>query len=138
MKPRATQFELAKRNEMIRDLILEGLSHKEIVTHIIATQDWGVTASTIKEMIRNMDKKIKLDITGESGDSLSMTLARLERLFSDAVKRGDLTGALRATELRAKISGLIIDKKEKVESADKLPEINTQQLIRLLNGPKNK
>ena len=44
MKPRATQFELAKRNEMIRDLILEGLSHKEIVAHILATQEWGVSA----------------------------------------------------------------------------------------------
>ena len=64
MKPRATQFELAKRNEMIRDLILEGLSHKEIVAHILATQEWGVSASTIKEMIRSMEKKIKLDIPG--------------------------------------------------------------------------
>ena len=138
MKPRATKFELSKRNEMIRDLIFKGLSHKEIVAHILDTQNWGVGATTIKEMIRSMEKKIKLDISGESGDSLATTIARLERLYADAVKRGDLTGALRATELRAKLSGLIIDKKEKVESEDKLPEINTQQLLRLLNGQKDK
>ena len=137
MKKRSTQFELMKRNEMIRDLIFEGLSHKEIVAHILDTQNWGVGSTTIKEMIRSMEKKIKLDISGESGDSLTTTLARLERLYADAVKRGDLTGALRATELRAKISGLIIDKKEKVTTEDKLPEINTQQLLRLLKWKKD-
>ena len=54
---------------MIRDLIFEGMSHKEIVAHILDTQNWGVGASTIKEMIRSMEKKIKLDVSGESGDS---------------------------------------------------------------------
>ena len=129
---RCTASELAKRNEIIRELLLEGLSHKEIITHCLGTYDWNVASSTIKTMIRSMDKRLSMDMAQEKGGSLSVALSRLERAYADAVKRGDSAGVLRAIEISAKLSGLVVDKKQDVQKVDQLSEIDTKKLLRLL------
>ena len=129
---RCTALESAKRNETVRELLLEGLSHKEIIAHCLGTDGWNVAESTVRSIIRAQEKNLKMDLENEKGGSLSVALSRLERAYADAVKRGDSAGVLRAIEISAKLSGLVVDKKQDIEKVDQLKDIDTKKLLRLL------
>ena len=131
-KPRATKFEVAKRKARIRELLMEGLSHKEIIAHCLHTLEWDMNDPQLRKYIREVEKSMTINLEQDKGMSLTTAISRLERMFADAIKRGDQASALRATELTAKLSGLMIDRRSEVKDVDQMQDISTADVLQLL------
>ena len=131
-RPRATKFEVAKRKMTIRDLIMEGLSHKEIIAHCLHTLSWDMTDPQLRKYIREVEKSMTANLEQDKGMSLTTAISRLERMFADSMRSGDQASALRATELMAKLSGLMIDRRSEVKDVDQLQDISTADVLQLL------
>ena len=132
VKPRATKFEVAKRKARIRELIMEGLSHKEIIAHCLHTLEWDMNDPQLRKYIREVERSMTDNFQQEKGMSLTTAISRLERMYADAVKRGDTPSVARAIELSAKLSGLMIDRRSEVKDVDQLQDISTADVLQLL------
>ena len=131
-KPRATKFEVAQRKSRIRELILEGMSHKEMITHCIHTLEWDITPGYMRKVIREVERSMTDNLEDEKGMSLTTAISRLERMYADAVKRGDNASVARAIELSAKLSGLMIDRRSEVKDIDQLKDVTTADVLQIL------
>ena len=86
----------------------------------------------MRKIIREVESSMTNNLENEKGMSLTTATSRLERMYADAVKRGDTPSVARAIELSAKLSGLMIDRRSEVKDIDQLKDVTTADVLQIL------
>ena len=100
-----TKKEKLRRVEELADLLVKGLSQRQLINHV--RDDWGLSGDQATRYIREARDLFKLDLDDvERADLLAAKIQMLEQIASDAVAAGRENNAIGAIRLLNELVGL--------------------------------
>lgn len=108
---KATKAELYARRKEIQELLVEGLNHDKIIE--ITTKKYKTSRRAIQEDLRKIADEWKEKSPEESAMLKNKYMERLERMFSEAFGKGHIKVALEVQKEINKLSGVMVEDKEK-------------------------
>ena len=105
MATKCTKKEKLRRVEELADLLVKGLSQRQLINHV--RDDWGLSGDQATRYIREARDLFKLDLDDvERADLLAAKIQMLEQIASDAVAAGRENNAIGAIRLLNELVGL--------------------------------
>ena len=102
---KCTKKEKLRRVEEIADLLVKGLSQRQLINHV--RDDWGLSGDQATRYIREARDLVKSDLDDvERADLLAAKIQMLEQIASDAVAAGRENNAIGAIRLLNELVGL--------------------------------
>lgn len=119
------ESELMMRNQVIIDLIGQGLSRRRIQEEIMAR--WGIAQSTANTYIR-----MAYDVLLKGNEEFieynrDKQVERLENIITEAMEAGEYKAAVMATAELNKLLGLTTNQKITLENADRVFKFGGEQ-----------
>ena len=100
-----TKKEKLRRVEELADLLVKGLSQRQLINHV--RDDWGLSGDQATRYIREARDLVKSDLDDvERADLLAAKIQMLEQIASDAVAAGRENNAIGAIRLLDELVGL--------------------------------
>ena len=102
---KCTKKEKLRRVEELADLLVKGLSQRQLINHV--RDDWGLSGDQATRYIREARDLVKSDLDDvERADLLAAKIQMLEQIASDAVAAGRENNAIGAIRLLNELVGL--------------------------------
>ena len=102
---KCTKKEKLRRVEELADLLVKGLSQRQLINHV--RDDWGLSGDQATRYIREARDLVKSDLDDvERADLLAAKIQMLEQIASDAVAAGRENNAIGAIRLLDELVGL--------------------------------
>ena len=102
---KCTKKEKLRRIEELADLLVKGLSQRQLINHV--RDDWGLSGDQATRYIREARDLLKSDLDDvERADLLAAKIQMLEQIASDAVAAGRENNAIGAIRLLNELVGL--------------------------------
>ena len=101
---KCTKKEKLRRIEELADLLVKGLSQRQLINHV--RDDWGLSGDQATRYIREARDLLKSDLDDvERADLLAAKIQMLEQIASDAVAAGRENNAIGAIRLLNEMIG---------------------------------
>lgn len=113
-----TEAELMMRNQVIIDLIGQGLSRRRIQEEIMSR--WGIAYPTANIYIREAYDRLMKGNEEFIAYSRDKQVERLETIITSAMEAGEYKAAVMATAELNKLLGLTINQKVTLENVDRV------------------
>ena len=113
-----TETELMMRNQVIIDLIAQGLSRRRIQEEIMSR--WGVKGSAARDYIKQAYDTLMQSNEEYIEYNRDKQVERLENIIAEAMEAHEYKAAVMATAELNKLLGLTINTKVTVENADRV------------------
>ena len=95
MATKCTKKEKLRRVEELADLLVKGLSQRQLINHV--RDDWGLSGDQATRYIREARDLVKSDLDDvDRADLLAAKIQMLEQIASDAVAAGRENNAIGA------------------------------------------
>lgn len=120
-----TENELMMRNQVIIDLIGQGLSRRRIQEEIMSR--WGVCADTAKGYIREAFKVLTQGNEEFIEHNRDKQIERLENIITEAMEAHEYKAAVMATAELNKLLGLTTNQKITLENTDRVFKFGGEQ-----------
>ena len=105
MATKCTKKEKLRRVEELADLLVKGLSQRQLINHV--RDDWGLSGDQATRYIREARDLVKSDLDDvDRADLLAAKIQMLEQIASDAVAAGRENNAIGAIRLLDELVGL--------------------------------
>ena len=102
--PKCTSKEKKRRVEELADLVVKGLSQRQLMVHVQET--YGLSSQRSQAYIREARDVVKNDLVGiDRADMLAAKIQMLEQIASDAVAQGRENNAIGAIRLMNELIG---------------------------------
>ena len=102
---KCTKKEKLRRVEELADLLVKGLSQRQLINHV--RDDWGLSGDQATRYIREARDLVKSDLDDvDRADLLAAKIQMLEQIASDAVAAGRENNAIGAIRLLNELVGL--------------------------------
>ena len=113
-----TETEIMMRNQVIIDLIAQGLSRRRIQEEIMSR--WGVKTTAAKTYIKDAYDTLLRSNEEFLEYNREKQVERLENIITEAMEAGEYKAAVMATAELNKLLGLTIQQKVTLENVDRV------------------
>ncbi len=104
MGKKCTRAEKTARIEALADLIVKGLSQRQLMRHV--TESWGLSSVQASRYVREARDVVKADLGDiDRVDMLASKVQMLEQIATDAVAAGRESNAIGAIRLLNELVG---------------------------------
>ena len=101
---KCTKQEKIRRTEELANLIVKGLSQRQLMHHVITS--WGLSAEQAHRYVREARDVVKADLSDiDRVDMLASKVQMLEQIATDAVAAGRESNAIGAIRLLNELVG---------------------------------
>lgn len=113
-----TESEITMRNQVIIDLIGQGLSRRRIMEEVMSR--WGVKTTAAKDYIRTAYDTLFRGNEEFVNYTRDQQIERLENIITEAMENHEYKAAVMATAELNKLLGLTINQKVTLENVDRV------------------
>ena len=115
-KNKSTNYEAAKRRDIIRELLVKAWSRGQIVEY--CTKKWNCSERNIDKYLKSIKDEWQKDFDDSRNTQRQELLERYRYIYRKALESGDLSLAAKVNKDEAKLLGLEIDKMEVDSKSD--------------------
>lgn len=104
----STEAEIILRVDKVSDLIIKGLTRREIITYIEKKTDWNIANRTVDTLIGKAKDRFKLESEIDKETERRIAEGRFQLLYEMAIKVQDTKAAIAAEWKRCELLGLAL------------------------------